>query len=377
MNPNARSYGHRVSYGVLWGMLITVLAFVGSVGATPVGADEDSVDSSLIISTESLEGLLNDLDLRVIDLRDGEKFREGRIPNALSLPVQAVLDPDSRIPGARRSDQDLAFMFGKLGIRGDSRVVLYDDVGGHLAARVLFIFQYLGHQKVSVLDGGFPKWEEEGRHITQQTRRVKEEYFPIDLTPRLLATAEWILENLNDPNVVILDVRPRERYIQSHIPGAINIPWKGNLNSDDTWKSPEELRKIYESAGVTEDKKIVVYCQGGNHNGHSYLTLKALGYPRAMSYERAWPEWGSDPSLPKVGVSPEGSPTVAGNQSPSPQIDGPQQAEQDGIGAVGDPSNLTALEMGLIGGMALLGTLMLVTISVVWRARRQRVLGQE
>ena len=103
-----------------------------------------------------------------------------------------------------------------------------------------------------------------------------------------------------DPNTVILDVRPPARYEDSHIPGAVNIFWKSTLNEDDSWKDLDELRQLYEAAGVTSDKTIVTYCQGGAHNAHTYLTLKALGYPQVRSYDRAWPEWGADPELPKA-----------------------------------------------------------------------------
>ena len=364
-----------------WGVLLATLAFIVAMAAAPAEADEEFADLSLLVSTEHLESLLKDLDTRIIDVRAPEKFREGRIPFALNLPAAAVLDSASRIEGARRADAQLADMFGQLGIGKENHVVLYDDKGGHEAARILWILHYFGHQKVSVLDGGFPRWQEEGRHITQQTRQVKREYFPIDLMPRRLATAEWILDHMNDPDLVIIDVRLPEKYVESHIPGAINIPWKEtNLNPDETWKKPEELRKLYESFGVTKDKTIVTYCQGGNHNAHTYLTLKALGYPQVRSYDRAWPEWGSDPSLPKSQGNTPGS-ADTGDQGREQGAGEPQQAEQgkqqegqevQQVAEAEGSGGLTALEVGLFGAIGLILALMGIVIAVIWRKSRHQ-----
>ena len=372
-------YKRALRYRLLWGLVLAALACIGVMGAVSVGADEGFAGPSLLISTEQLEILLRDLDIRILDLRSPEKFREGRIPNALNLPAAAVQDPDSRLLGARRSDDELARMFGQLSIGKGTQVVLYDDSGGHLAARVLWMLHYFGHQNVSVLSGGFPKWQEEGRYVSQQTRLVKQEYFPLDLAPRSLATADWILEHLNDPDVVIVDVRLSEKYKESHIPGAINITWKTNLNPDDTWKSSQELQELYESAGVTKDKEIVVYCQGGNHNGHSYLTLKALGYPRVRSYDRAWPEWGSDPSLPKSRVLVQNSPADIGSQNQARVTGRPLSAGNEPQQRVATEDNsaatLSALDMGLIGGMGLLFAMIIGMVAVGWRLSRQQRLG--
>ena len=118
--------------------------------------------------------------------------------------------------------------------------------------------------------------------------------------PRRLATADWILEHMRDGDIVIVDVRKPDMFVKNHIPGAVNIPWNKSINAKGAWKSPAALRELFESLGVTKDKNIVVYCQFGNMNAHTYVTLKALGYPKVRSYDRAWAEWGGDPSLPKV-----------------------------------------------------------------------------
>ncbi len=284
-----------------WWALLTAVALMLMIPAAAADTEADFADPSFLVSTERLQRLLAEPNVQIIDVRSAQEFQKGHIPNAVSLPARHVVDPASRIKGTRRSDNHLARIFGKLGIGKGTHVVFYDARGGHLAARLFWIVHYMGHQRASVLDGGFPKWLEEGRPVSEEPKRPNRGMFPIDRMPRRLATAGWILDHMHDPDFLIIDVRKPEMYAKSHIPGAINIPWKKNLNADETWKRPEELRQLYESSGVAKDKNIVVYCQFGNMNAHTYITLKALGYSRVRSYDRAWAEWGSDPSLPKAG----------------------------------------------------------------------------
>ncbi len=132
-----RSLRPAFAASVLVLLLIPLTSPAENVLATSPPAQFD--DPSLFISTQELEDLVReDLDVRVIDLRPTEKYEAGRLPFALSLPAAAVLDPTSRIAGARLSDGELATIFGLLGIGPDNFVVLYDDVGGHFAARVLW-----------------------------------------------------------------------------------------------------------------------------------------------------------------------------------------------------------------------------------------------
>ncbi len=220
----------------------------------------------------------------------------------MNLPYKKLTDLTSRIHGKRLPDVHLANRFGRAAIGKDSYVVVYDNVGGHMAARVLWILHYLGHYRVSVLDGGFPKWEAEGRQIVTKTmsRPVPRRLFPIDFASQHLATTDYVLEHLDDPNTVFVDVRPPKMYAAAHMPGAVNLPWKRSLTPDDVWRPLDELRAMFEEAGVTKDKNVIVYCQYGNMNHHTYLTLKLLGYPRVRSYDLAWAGWRRDPSLPKV-----------------------------------------------------------------------------
>lgn len=284
----------------VFGVLVMLIVLAPT--ALARGADEQFAAPELIMSTDTLQKRLHDPTLRILDVRKLVDYRRAHIPNAVSLPYDSVQDPDSRIQGKRFDDQRLAIKFAHAGITKNHHVVLYDEKGGNRAARVAWILLYLGHEKVSVLDGSFLRWQTERRRIDQIVMEPRHEMFPIDSKPHYEATAAFILEHLNDPNTVIVDVRTPESYAKAHIPRAINLDWRHNLTfgTERVWKRPAELRKLYEERGITKDKIVVVHCDVADMNHHTFITLKALGYPHVRSYDRSWSEWGPDPNLPKV-----------------------------------------------------------------------------
>ncbi|HEV8583406.1 MAG TPA: sulfurtransferase [Methylomirabilota bacterium] len=265
-------------------------------------ASDGFVAPDLIMSADTLQKRLHDPALRILDVRRLQDYRKSHIPNAVSLPYDSVQDPNSRIQGKRFDDQRLAIKFAHAGVAKDTQVVVYDEKGGNRAARVAWLLLYLGHEKVSVLDGSFLRWQTERRRVDRVVSEPKHEVFPIDVKPHYEATASFILEHLNDPNTVIVDVRTAESYAKAHIPRAINLDWRHNLThgTERLWKKPAELRALYEPRGITKDKIIVVHCDVADMNHHTFITLKALGYPHVRSYDRSWSEWGPDPNLPKV-----------------------------------------------------------------------------
>ena len=284
----------------LSGVLAMLVALAPMVHAR--GADEQFVAPDLIMSTDDLQKRLHDPAIRILDVRPLIDYRRAHIPHAVSVPYDSVQDADSRIQGKRLDDQRLAIKFAHAGVAKNTHVVLYDEKGGNRAARLAWMLLYLGHEHVSVLDGSFFRWQTERRRIDRVVSEPKHEFFPIDAKPHYEATAAFILEHLNDPNTVIVDVRTAESYAKAHIPKAINLDWRHNLTfgTERIWKRPGELKTLYETRGSTKDKTIVVHCDIADMNHHTFITLKALGYPHVRSYDRSWSEWGPDPNLPKV-----------------------------------------------------------------------------
>lgn len=293
-----RLKGSTLPSAVLAGSLLVMFALL-LLAQRPLAA-ADYANPHLLKSTSELEPLLEKPGLRVIDVRSRDKYDAGHIPGALHLGADDVIDPNSHVEGELLPFDRLAAMLAARGIARNSHVVLYDDQGGFHASRIFWMLEYFGHRQVSILNGGFPKWQDEARPVSTDVPRIEPANFAITLMPRKAATADWLLDRQGDPSVVVIDVRPAKAYAAGHIPGALNISWKQNLAADATLKSAGELLEHFAALGVTKDKNVAIHCQNGKAAGHSYFTLRLLGYPRVRSYDRSWAEWGPADDLPKA-----------------------------------------------------------------------------
>ena len=192
-------------------------------------------------------------------------------------------------------------------------VVVYDEQSGIRAARAFWFLEYFGHPSVRVLDGGFGAWTREALPVTR------------DAGPP--PTSEWTgtreLQHARDlegcprragrEDIVILDARSDGEYCGTTIraarggaiPGAVHVEWTRNLTPEGEFKPAAELKAMYEAAGVTPDREVITYCQGGYRAAHSYLALRLLGYPRVRNYMGSWKEWGDRTELPIQQATPE------------------------------------------------------------------------
>lgn len=265
----------------------------------------------LLVETEWLAGKINSPELRIIDygrkLRD---YQKGHITGAVFVDRKTVWNKVNGIPGMLPSMETIVIELEKAGISKDSAVVIYDDNGGLWASRLFWALEYLGHEDVHILNGGWGKWIQEKRDVQIESHMPpKGEFIPL-VQNDLLATQEWILKNLNNPEVVIIDARSSKEYtgedVRStrggHIPGAVNINWISNLKSDDskTFLTEEELTGIYDSLKISKNRTIVTLCQTGVRGAHTYFVLKLLGYPRVRLYDGSWAEWGNDHEVPVI-----------------------------------------------------------------------------
>jgi thiosulfate/3-mercaptopyruvate sulfurtransferase len=259
----------------------------------------DYANPHLLTSTAQLADMIGRSDVRVIDVRPKSDYEAGHIPGAFHMSADSVNDANAHVDGARLPDEKLAEMFGSHGIDKNVHVVLYDDKGGFHAARLFWMLEYFGHRKASILNGGVQKWSADGRKLSRELATSKRAEFALTLTERRIATADWLLERRLDPDVVVIDVRPSKMFEKGHIPWARSIPWAMNLASDGTMKPAKVLRDQFAAFGVVPERNIAVHCQDGKASGHSYFTLRLLGFPRVRTYDRSWAEWGAADDLPK------------------------------------------------------------------------------
>ncbi len=278
-------------------------ALLGAALATSACANAgDYANPELLVNATDLAQLTggghSEGNVVVIDVRSEAEYAAGHIPGARHLDPNEVVDSSSPIEGALKSEAEITQILSALGITADSRVVYYDDKAGFHAARMFWLSEHYGHRNVALLNGGLSAWTAAGYELSQDAGDHQPARFAPAITPRRHASADYILETRDDSNTVVIDVRPTTLYAKGHIPWAKNLPWKGNLDEDGTFKSPADLADHFAAQGVTDARNVVIHCQTGLASSHSYVALRLLGYPKVRVYHRSWAEWGTAGDLP-------------------------------------------------------------------------------
>jgi thiosulfate/3-mercaptopyruvate sulfurtransferase len=242
----------------------------------------------------------------VVDLRPAEDFAAGHVPGAVHLDLWGLSLIDTDPAPLQAFMWMIDHLFNLRGVDANTPVVVYDEQSGMRAARAFWFLEYFGHERIQVLDGGFTAWLKAGRPVSRDTAPPPKSTWKGTPRPETLATWRDVKDRLGKPGIVILDTRSDAEYHGTlvrakrggAIPGAVNVEWASNLDANGAFKPASELRAMYESAGVTPDKEVVTYCQGGYRAAHGYLALRLLGYPRVRNYTGSWKEWGDREDLP-------------------------------------------------------------------------------
>lgn len=202
----------------------------------------------------------------------------------------------------------LAQSFAAAGVGTDQRVIIYDRRGGYSAGRVWWTLQYAGHPRAGLLDGGFTRWQAEGRTVTQEIPELPPAHFDARAQPRWLAHKCDVLRILREGGARIIDARSSERFHgrapeparrKGHIPGSGNVPHGQNLSPQtESFLELASLRRIYEEAGVRFDEPVVTTCGSGVTASLAAFALTLLGHRDVAVYDGSWAEWGNTDDLP-------------------------------------------------------------------------------
>lgn len=247
----------------------------------------------LVVEPDWLAERLEAQDLRLIDLRPIDAYREGHIPGAVQLDLAALTTTVDGVEGIVLGPDAYAAVMGQLGVDEDRAVVLYDSNWGMPAARVAWTLLYYGHPNAAILNGGWDRWEEENHPTVTTSPPPAPARFVPRPDPAHMAELAWLQERLGDPDLVIIDTRTSGEYNAGHLPGAILWDWMNGVpvGSWDALRPTDELAAELTALGITPDKEIVTYCRSGARAAHTYLLLRHLGYPRVRNYDGSWLEW--------------------------------------------------------------------------------------
>ena len=242
----------------------------------------------------------------LLDLRPAEAFTAGHIPGAAHLDLFGLSLIDTDPAPLAAFLWMIAHLLTSRGVDAARPVVVYDEQSGIRAARAFWFLEFFGHPDARLLDGGFGVWGRAGLPVTREAEAPVKGTWEVGGDDARLATWRQVSERLERADVAILDTRSDAEYCGTlvrarrggAIPGAVHIEWTRNLDEAGAFKPAADLRAMYESVGVTPDKEVVSYCQGGYRAAHGYVALRLLGYPRVRNYLGSWKEWGDRENLP-------------------------------------------------------------------------------
>lgn len=247
-----------------------------------------------------------DAGVRVVDVRRSG-FEDGHIPEAVWLDPESIRDPKN-LPTFMLGEAEFERVIGRLGISNRTRVVLYDDRGGLLAARVWWMLNAYGHSNVALLNGGWVQWTAEQRPTTKATTAVATATFNGTLHTRWLANVDDVAAAIGKPGRKILDARTvaemdgSDARLSSRvgvIPSAIAVYWEDLLDPvTKTFKSADELRALYGARGITPSDEVIAYCWVGHRSAVDLFALHLIGYDRLRNYLGSWEEWSRRTDLP-------------------------------------------------------------------------------
>ena len=275
-------------------------------------------DPKTLVSTAWLADHLKDPDLRILDAtwflpnetRNGrDEYDAGHIPGARFFDIDDISDQRSELPHMMPSTEKFMSRMRKMGVGDGHQIVVYDGMGLFSAARVWWMFRLMGKTDIAVLDGGFPKWQAEGRRIEDLPPVIRDRHMTVTRQNQMVKDVTQVASASKLGDYVIVDARsperfrgdapePREGLRSGHIPNSRNVYYADLLNPDGTMKDPDVMRGIFEAAGVDLSKPAILSCGSGVTAAILALAMERMGKTDHALYDGSWAEWGTFQDLP-------------------------------------------------------------------------------
>jgi thiosulfate/3-mercaptopyruvate sulfurtransferase len=262
-----------------------------------------------LVETDWVEEHLDDPAIRLIEVdEDTSAYEKGHIPGSIGWDWNRDLHAEVGRDYVDRAG--LSRLLARAGVGDDTTVVLYGGNNNWFAAYAYWILKLRGFDRVRLVNGGRKKWELESRELTQDVPSYDDTGYQVSGTerPEIRALRDDVLGKLGV--AALIDVRSPEEFrgeklapdhlpqeqaqVPGHIPGAANVPWAKAANDDGTFRSADELRALYEDAGVTGQGEVIAYCRIGERSSHTWFALtELLGFDDVKNYDGSWTEYGS------------------------------------------------------------------------------------
>ena len=275
-------------------------------------------DPKTLVSTQWLAAHLKDPDLRVLDASwylPGSKrdpfaeYQAAHIPGARFFDLDDVSDHRSDLPHMVPPVEKFMSRMRAIGVGDGHQIVVYDGSGLFSAPRVWWLFKLMGQMDIAVLDGGFPRWQAEGRPVEDLPPILRDRHMMVRRQNQMVKDVTQVsaASKLGESEIVDArspgrfygkDPEPRPGLRAGHIPGSKNVFYKDLLKADDTMKSPDEMRQVFLEAGVDLDKPVITSCGSGVTAAILSLGLTRMGKTDHSLYDGSWTEWGMFPTLP-------------------------------------------------------------------------------
>lgn len=277
--------------------------------------------SSPLVSTEWLASRINAPDVRVADAswylphlnRDPRaEYAAEHIPRAIFFDIDDLSDDTNPLPHMLAPAPKFASRMRKLGLGDGNLIVVYDSAGIYSAPRAWWMLRAMGHEDVVVLDGGLPKWRNEGRALEDVSALPFARHFTPrpnnalirdlrQMTANLDRRAEQVIDARGIPRFKALEPEPRAGVRGGHIPGSLNVPYTELTNPSGTMKPREDLLKVFAAHGVDLHKPTVTSCGSGITAAIVMLALAVAGARDVALYDGSWAEWGASDAPVETG----------------------------------------------------------------------------